>query len=63
MQRDDTSPNIRASLELATINASQGLILREGGKPIVVLTFETDDHQITVVRAIANPDKLKHIDR
>jgi hypothetical protein len=52
-----------ARFDFATINASQGLILRESGKPLVVMTFEIEDGQIRVLRLIAKPDKLTRVDR
>ena len=51
------------SYDFATINASPGLILRESGRPLVVMTFEIEDSQIRVLRLVANPDKLTHVDR
>jgi RNA polymerase sigma-70 factor (ECF subfamily) len=49
--------------DFATINGSQGLILRESDKPLVVMTFEIEDGRICVVRLLANPDKLTRVDR
>jgi hypothetical protein len=40
----------KTSFDFATINASHGLILREAGKPIVVMTFEFEDDRIRVLR-------------
>lgn len=50
-----------ASFDLATVNAGPGVILREVGTPIVVMSFEFDDRQICGVRPVANPDKLRHV--
>ena len=48
------------SFELSEINGELGIVLREGGRPLAVMTFEVGDADIQVMRFIANPDKLKH---
>ena len=47
--------------DLVTVNAGPGVILREAGKPIVVMSFDFEDGQICGVRLVANPDKLRHV--
>jgi len=49
------------SFDLVTVNAGPGVILREAGKPIVVMSFDFADGQICGVRLVANPDKLRHV--
>lgn len=51
------------SFDFATVNASQGLILREAGKPIVVMSFVIEDDHIRMLHLVANPDKLTRVDR
>ena len=51
------------SFDFATVNASQGLILREAGKPIVVMTVVIENNHIRVLHLVANPDKLTRVDR
>src|SRR5712691_12900600 len=43
------------SFDLATVNAGPGVILREAGQPIVVMSFDFEDGQICGVRLVANP--------
>jgi RNA polymerase sigma-70 factor (ECF subfamily) len=47
--------------DLVTVNAGPGVILREAGKPIVVISFEFEAEQICSVRLVANPDKLQRV--
>jgi len=47
--------------DLVTVNAAPGAILREAGKPIVVIAFEFDAAQICGLRLVANPDKLQRV--
>jgi len=49
------------SFDLATVNAGPGVILRESGKPIVVMSFDFENGRICGVRLVANPDKLRHV--
>jgi RNA polymerase sigma-70 factor (ECF subfamily) len=50
------------SFEIATINGEPGIILREHGAPLVVMSFDIENKRIRTLRLIANPDKLSHID-
>ena len=50
------------SFDLATVNAGPGVILRDSGKPVVVISFEFGHNQICGVRLVANPAKLQHVD-
>lgn len=45
------------SFDLAEVNGEPGVILREHGKPLVVMTFEVGGGQIRTMRFVANPDK------
>jgi RNA polymerase sigma-70 factor (ECF subfamily) len=47
------------TLEIVTVNGETGLILRDGGRPIGVLSLDTDGERIFAVYAIVNPDKLR----
>jgi RNA polymerase sigma factor (sigma-70 family) len=51
-----------ASLRAAMVNAQPGMLAydAEGGL-IAVLTFDVLDGQVQVIRAVANPDKLRHL--
>jgi RNA polymerase sigma-70 factor (ECF subfamily) len=49
------------SFEIASINGEPGIILREHGAPLVVMSFDIEDERIRTLRLIANPDKLSHI--
>ncbi len=48
--------NFRA--ELSRVNGELSLIMREGSKPVVVLSIAVDQERICEIRAIGNPDKL-----
>jgi RNA polymerase sigma-70 factor (TIGR02957 family) len=51
-----------AVLRAAMINAQPGMLAYDAdGGLIAVLTFDVLDGQVQVIRAIANPDKLRHI--
>ncbi|MBV9448875.1 MAG: RNA polymerase sigma-70 factor [Streptosporangiaceae bacterium] len=51
-----------ASLRAAIVNAQPGILAydAEGGL-IAVLTFDVLDGQVQAIRAVANPDKLRHL--
>jgi len=49
------------SFDLATVNAGAGIVLREAGSPIVVMSFEFENGQIRGVRLVANADKLRRV--
>src|SRR4051812_41277269 len=49
--------------EVAWLNGCLGIILRDGGRPIYAALAETDGEQVVAVRLIANPDKLRQLDR
>lgn len=49
-------------MDITEVNGDVGVILREAdGKLMYVITFQVGESQIIAVRAISNPDKLKHI--
>jgi RNA polymerase sigma-70 factor (ECF subfamily) len=48
-------------LEIAEVNGETGVIMREHGKPRVVMTFEVGGGKIRAMRFIGNPDKLKRV--
>ena len=50
------------NFEIALINGAPGIILREHGAPLVVMSFDIEGERIRTLRLIANPDKLSHID-
>jgi RNA polymerase sigma-70 factor, ECF subfamily len=54
-------PEGGVTFDFAMVNTSQGIILRQAGKPFAVLTFETENDQIRAMRLVANPDKLGHV--
>ncbi len=49
------------SLDTAEINGEPGVIIREYGKPLVVMTFEVGGGKIRALRIVGNPDKLTRV--
>jgi len=49
------------TLEIAEVNGEAGVIMREYGKPRVVMTFEVGGGKIRAMRFVGNPDKLKRV--
>src|SRR5688500_2986993 len=45
-------------VEIATVNGETGLYIRDGDRPVAVLSMETDGERILAVYAMVNPDKL-----
>ncbi len=56
-------PSESTEFEMASINASPGLVLRVDGRPLVVITADIENNRIAALRLIGNPDKLSSIDR
>jgi len=52
-----------ARIDLASVNLEPGLILRDGERPVTIVTFEVEDDHISTLRFVANPDKLRHLAR
>jgi RNA polymerase sigma-70 factor (ECF subfamily) len=50
------------SFDIASINGELGIVLRDRGKPLVVMSFAIEHERIRTLRLIANPDKLSHVD-
>jgi RNA polymerase sigma-70 factor (TIGR02957 family) len=51
-----------AYLEAAWVNRQPGLVARDAdGSLIAVMAFEVLDGQVQAIRAVANPDKLRHL--
>ena len=51
-----------ASLRAAVVNAQPGLLAYDAdGGLIAVMTFDVLDGQVQAIRAVANPDKLRHL--
>jgi RNA polymerase sigma factor (sigma-70 family) len=51
-----------ASLEAAWVNGQPGLVASDAdGGLIAVIAFEVLDGQVQAIRAVANPDKLRHL--
>lgn len=50
-------------VELDEVNRQPALVIRTGAeqRALLVLTIEVEAHQITVVRIVANPEKLAHV--
>ncbi|MCK6577492.1 MAG: RNA polymerase sigma-70 factor [Anaerolineae bacterium] len=48
----------RMTTEIVQVNGSAALLIREGGRAIVVFTFDTDGERLTALRLIRSPDKL-----
>jgi RNA polymerase sigma-70 factor, ECF subfamily len=49
-------------LELATVNGEPGICVRDGGRLMAVMAFDTDATQIVSVYAVLNPDKLAAVE-
>jgi RNA polymerase sigma-70 factor (ECF subfamily) len=53
-----------AGVRIAAINGQPGALLVDAeGRPVVVVTLDVADDRVQTVRAISNPDKLRHLDR
>ena len=51
-----------AGMSMVTINGQPGAVLVDGDdRPVVVVTLDIADDLIQTVRAISNPDKLRHL--
>ena len=50
-----------ASIEMIELNGAPGLVVKTGGRPVVVVMIDTDGERIHSVFAVANPDKLDAI--
>jgi RNA polymerase sigma-70 factor (ECF subfamily) len=51
-----------ASLEAAWVNGQSGLVASDAdGGLIAVIALEVLDGQVQAIRAVANPDKLRHL--
>jgi RNA polymerase sigma-70 factor (ECF subfamily) len=52
-----------AEVRLAEINGQPGCVMyRQDGRPLVVVTVDIADDQVQTVRAVSNPDKLRHLE-
>ena len=52
-----------AELRLAEINGQPGAVMYgRDGRPLVVVSLDIADDQVQVVRAVSNPDKLRHLE-
>jgi RNA polymerase sigma-70 factor (ECF subfamily) len=49
--------------ELTEANGDPAIILRAAGQPVVFIGVSLNDQAITAVRAIGNPEKLRHLAR
>src|SRR5438105_2540294 len=47
--------------ELDEVNGQPALVVRAGGRALLVLTIEVQAQQIRAIRIIANPEKLAHV--
>jgi RNA polymerase sigma-70 factor (ECF subfamily) len=45
-------------VDLATVNGGPGLVVRDGGGVLTVVSFTIDRGRITALDVIRNPDKL-----
>lgn len=48
-------------VEFSNVNYQPAIIVRSGGRALVVFTIEIEDRQVKTVRFMANPDKLHHL--
>src|ERR687892_985562 len=52
-----------AELRLAEINGQPGAVLfGQDGRPLVVVSLDIADGRVQTVRAVSNPDKLRHLE-
>jgi RNA polymerase sigma-70 factor (ECF subfamily) len=51
----------RMSHELVSINGEAGLVMRFDGRPVSVISIDTDGERILAVYTVLNPDKLKGV--
>jgi RNA polymerase sigma-70 factor, ECF subfamily len=49
------------ALEIAEVNGQPAMVVRVGGRPFAIVTIEVAAGHIQAVRAVANPDKLGHV--
>jgi len=49
--------------EIMEVNGEPSVVIRSGEHPVVVLAITADGGQISEIRAMGNPDKLKWVDR
>jgi RNA polymerase sigma-70 factor (ECF subfamily) len=47
--------------EIADVNGEPSVIVRSGGRPVIVLSITTEQDYVAEIRGIGNPDKLKWI--
>jgi RNA polymerase sigma-70 factor, ECF subfamily len=47
--------------EFSEVNYQPAVIIRSGGRAMVVFTLEIEEHRVKTVRFMANPDKLAHL--
>ena len=50
-----------SSFEVVTLNAQPAVIIRDAGRPVVVVSTDVDEFQIRTLRLIANPDNLRRL--
>jgi RNA polymerase sigma-70 factor (ECF subfamily) len=50
-----------ARLEAAWVNGQPGLVARVADGIMAVMVFDVTDGQVQAIRAVANPDKLRHL--
>ncbi len=51
------------SLRIEDVNSEPALVVRVGQRLESIFVFSIDDHAISGIRVVRNPDKLAHIDR
>ncbi len=49
------------TVQVAEVNGQHGFIVFDGDRPGTVASLEFDDHAISGVRLVVNPDKLTHL--
>ncbi len=52
---------LASQTELSEINHQPAIIVREAGRPLVVMTIEVESGRVRTVRFMANPDKLTRV--
>jgi RNA polymerase sigma-70 factor (ECF subfamily) len=51
----------KLTAEIMEVNGEPALLLREDGRPFVVVSITVGEHHILEIRVISNPEKLRHI--
>jgi hypothetical protein len=51
-----------STIEITEANGEPAILIRVGGHPFTVISITIAQQHIVDIRAIGNPDKLKHLE-